>query len=146
MKLSSATTVLLLASAAEAFAPTKLATRPASTARSLVVDPSPLHDIFSSISLADVGDAVDAVATQVAPAADAAGDVVDAAASQNGWFGFLTGPIESLLTIIHGGLVSVGIKENAWGITIIFMTLVIKGLTFPLTKTQLESTNKMQVG
>lgn len=146
MKLSSATTVLLLASAAEAFAPTKLAARPASTARSLVLDPSPLHDIFSSISLADVGDAVDAVATQVAPAADAAGDVVDAAASQNGWFGFLTEPIESLLTIIHGGLVSVGIKENAWGITIIFMTLVIKGLTFPLTKTQLESTNKMQVG
>mmetsp|Transcript_22913 Transcript_22913/g.56452 ORF Transcript_22913/g.56452 Transcript_22913/m.56452 type:complete len:428 (+) Transcript_22913:86-1369(+) len=148
MKLSSVTKILLLAHVAEAFAPAKLASRP-TTARALAVDPSHLHDIFSSISLADVGDAVggavDAVATAAAPAADVAVDAADAAAqSQNGWFGFLTTPIENLLQIIHGLLVSVGITENAWGITIISMTLVIKLLTFPLTKTQLESTNKMQ--
>jgi len=76
------------------------------------------------------------VVTDVAPAADAA--------SQNGWFGFLTGPTEGLLQIIHNVLVGVGVNENAWGITIIAITLFIKLLTFPLTKTQLESTNKMQ--
>lgn len=143
MKLSSASKLLLLAYVAEAFAPAKLATRPSTMARSLAVEP--LQDIFSSISLSDVGDAVDAastaaadVVTDVAPAADAA--------SQNGWFGFLTGPTEGLLQIIHNVLVGVGVNENAWGITIIAITLFIKLLTFPLTKTQLESTNKMQVG
>ncbi|CAJ1909269.1 unnamed protein product [Cylindrotheca closterium] len=137
MKLSSVSTLLLLASAAEAFAPTKLASRPTTTttARSLMVDPTPLQDIFSSISLADAADAV----------ADVGGAAADAAAqSSNGWFGFLTGPIKGLLEVIHTGLVNVGVKENAWGITIISMTLIIKALTFPLTKTQLESTNKMQ--
>ena len=139
MKLSSATKLLLLAYVAEAFAPAKLATRPATTARSLVVDPYSLQDIFSSISLADV-DSFASAATDVAtPAADAA------AQSGNGWFGFLTGPIEGLLQVIHDLLVGVGVKDNAWGITIIFITLLIKVVTFPLTKTQLESTNKMQV-
>jgi len=145
MKLSSATKLLLLAYVAEAFAPSKLASRP-TTVRSLVVDPSHLQDIFSSISLSDAADAVSAVAADaasaVAPAADAAGDV--AAASSNGWFGFLTGPIENLIEIIHSSLVNVGVDKNAWGITIFAVTLTIKLLTFPLTKTQLESTNKMQ--
>merc|ERR1719253_2171201 len=67
----------------------------------------------------------------------------DAANNNGGWFGFLTLPIESLLQILHGGLKSVGVP-NAWGTSIIVMTLVIKALTFPLTKGQLESTNKMQ--
>ena len=74
---------------------------------------------------------------------------VDAAAAVatgdgNGWFGFLTVPIEGLLKIIHQSLSSAGVSE-AWGLSIIAMTVLIKALTFPLTKTQLESTNKMQV-
>lgn len=74
-----------------------------------------------------------------------AGAVVDEAAkSDNGWFGFLTTPIELLLQAIHAALVSVGLSADAWGVTIIAMTLLIKLGTFPLTKTQLESTNKMQ--
>lgn len=98
-------------------------------------------------------DAVSAVAPDAAvsavadTAADAAADTTYAAASTSttGPFGFLTLPIESLLQIIHSILVAVGLSSNSWGISIIFMTLTIKLLTFPLTKTQLESTNKMQV-
>ena len=108
-----------------------------------------LHQFFSSLTLADMD--VDAMssALDAAPitsggdtaAVDAA---ADAANNNGGWFGFLTLPIESLLQILHGGLKSVGVP-NAWGTSIIVMTLVIKALTFPLTKGQLESTNKMQV-
>ena len=107
-----------------------------------------LHQFFSSLTLADMD--VDAMSSALDAAPITGGDtaVVDAAAdaanNNGGWFGFLTLPIESLLQILHGGLKSVGVP-NAWGTSIIVMTLVIKLLTFPLTKGQLESTNKMQV-
>jgi YidC/Oxa1 family membrane protein insertase len=113
--------------------------------RSFAVDPHIFHEIphqmrtiqdaFSTISLSDAMDA----------AADAGAVVDEAAKSDNGWFGFLTAPIEFLLQAIHSVLVSVGLSADAWGVTIIAMTLLIKIGTYPLTKTQLESTNKMQV-
>lgn len=146
----------LVSSVADAFAPPTSIFRP--TSKLSAVDPSTLHDLpqhvdslhhfFSSITLADLD--VDAVSSAAAPVVDAAPDAAmaaDAAAAagqQNGWFGFLTLPIESLLKFIHVALVSMGIT-NAWGVSIISMTVVIKALTFPLTKSQLESTNKMQV-
>jgi YidC/Oxa1 family membrane protein insertase len=154
--------VVAAVGATSAFAPAKFATRP-QTARSFGVEPSMFHDLpnhvqslqdaFSTISVSDaMGATADAFqATSDAAASTAAGAVeattdaaVDAAANQNGGFGFLTGPISSLLTIIHSGIVAVGGSANAWGVSIIVLTLLIKLLTFPLTKTQLESTNKMQ--
>jgi len=112
------------------------------TARSLGVDPnafghisqqiSELKEAFPTLSLADAADAaVDAVAS--APPTD-----------DNGWFGFLATPIEALLQGIHSGFVGVGLESNSWGWSILFVTVVIKALTYPLTKSQLESTNKMQ--
>jgi YidC/Oxa1 family membrane protein insertase len=146
--------------AASAFAPAKFATR-TQTARSFGVDPSMFHDLphhvqslqdaFSTLSLSDAMGATadtfqatsDAAASTASAAVEATADA--AAADTNGGFGFLTGPITSLLQIIHSGIVSIGGSANAWGISIIILTLLIKALTFPLTKTQLESTNKMQV-
>lgn len=148
MKLGQASKLLLLASVCDAFAPAKLGARP-NTARSLGIDHSSLQDLphhvqslqeaFSTVSLSDAFDSIPEPAAVV----DAAAEVAEKG-SGNGWFGFLTGPIESLLQIIHSMLVGVGI-DNTWGVSIIVMTLVIKLATFPLTKTQLESTNKMQV-
>ncbi|KAL7521640.1 hypothetical protein ACHAWX_006313 [Stephanocyclus meneghinianus] len=122
-------------------APTKLS--------ATTFDLSSLHDMsphvdavnhfFSSIMLSDGG--IDASSLVVTPAAT---DAVVAADADNGWFGFLTGPIEGLLKLIHVGLTSMGLSADAWGVSIIVMTIVIKVLTFPLTKSQLESTNKMQ--
>jgi YidC/Oxa1 family membrane protein insertase len=138
---------------ASAFAPAKFATRP-QTARSFGVDPSMFHDLpnhvqslqdaFSTLSLSDAMEAT-ADALQATPFPAAAGDAAVAAADTNGGFGFLTGPITGLLQIIHGGIVGIAGSANAWGISIIVLTLLIKAITFPLTKTQLESTNKMQV-
>ena len=139
-----------------AFAPSPGLARPHSstssaTARSMAVDPSAfafadmshqvsaIQDAVSSLLVSDAGlvDAVD----NVAGATDAAA----AAGTDNGWFGFLAGPIEFLLQVIHKALVGVGMPANAWGISIVAMTVVIKILTYPLTKSQLESTSKMQV-
>jgi len=154
---SQALLLALAAPMAAAFAP-PMSFRPST--KILAVDPSSLHDLpqhidslqnfFSSITLADLD--TDAVASAVpsiveripldAPPAEA----VDAAAaaSGNGWFGFLAMPIEQLLMGIHGAISSAGMSQNSWGISIILMTATIKALTFPLTKSQLESTNKMQ--
>jgi len=81
--------------------------------------------------------AVSAAAVEAAPAAAAA-------TTDNGWFGFLEGPIEFILQGIHSGLMGVGMSENSWGLTIVAMTTMIKIFTYPLTAQQLESTSKMQ--
>ena len=122
----------------------------------VIVDPSSLlqhvdsslHHVLSSLTLADLDS--DAIADAAAIAASSGGSaaaIAPAAAADagNGWFGFLTLPIEFLLQLIHSTLSNVGLSSNAWGVSIIGMTVVIKLLTFPLTKSQLESTNKMQV-
>ncbi|KAK1748647.1 YidC/OXA1 family membrane protein insertase [Skeletonema marinoi] len=143
---------------ASAFAPP---TTFRSTTQLSAIDPSAIHDLsqhsavaadsinhfFSSMLISDLDvDAVNSAAATIpldaAPgAADAAAAV--AKADDNGWFGFLTLPIEGLLKLIHASLASTGMTE-AWGLSIIAMTVMIKLLTFPLTKGQLESTNKMQ--
>jgi membrane protein insertase Oxa1/YidC/SpoIIIJ len=82
----------------------------------------------------------DAAARAVAESPAAA-----AADGGNGWLGFLTLPIEYSLQAIHGALATSAIGTNAWGVSIIVMTVVIKAATYPLTRSQLESTNKMQV-
>ena len=106
---------------------------------------SALQDAVSSLLVSDAG-LVDAVTSgavdNVAGATDAA---AAAAGTDNGWFGFFAGPIEFLLQTIHKTLVAVGMPANAWGVSIVAVTVVIKILTYPLTKSQLESTSKMQV-
>ena len=101
----------------------------------------------SSIALADLD--ADAIADAAAIAASSSSVVAPTTTAVadpgNGWFGFLTLPIEYLLQLIHSALATMGVSSNAWGVSIIAMTVVIKGLTFPLTRSQLESTNKMQV-
>jgi len=101
---------------------------------SFVTPPPSSLESLTSILLSD--EAVSAVVTDPA--------VQDAASQDNGWFGFLTGPIEFLLQVIHQIFNSVGLDANSWGLSIIAMTIVIKLVTYPLTKQQLESTTKMQ--
>lgn len=141
------------------FAPAAFTKTPI-TQRPAIVDPSIFADahqhidtaasFFSSLNIADASDLVDAaiapavtdaVATNGAAAADAVAATADPG---NGWFGFLEGPIENLLQIIHTTLVGLGMSADAWGVTIIAMTSMIKLATYPLTASQLKSTTKMQ--
>lgn len=105
--------------------------------------PAVSDNVVSAVTENVVPEVTKAVSTAAAAAAPAA-DVVAETTKDNGWFGFLEGPIEFLLTGIHGALVSMGMSENAWGVSIIAMTTLIKLVTYPLNKNQLESTNKMQ--
>jgi YidC/Oxa1 family membrane protein insertase len=112
------------------------------TARSFGLDPSVFHDLPQQMSLLQDAFSSISVADAVATTADVAQDV--AAESDSGWFGFLTIPIKLLLQTIHSLLLTVGLNTNSWGVAIVLLTILIKVVTFPLTKTQLESTNKMQ--
>mmetsp|Transcript_19065 Transcript_19065/g.43605 ORF Transcript_19065/g.43605 Transcript_19065/m.43605 type:complete len:433 (-) Transcript_19065:325-1623(-) len=106
-----------------------------------------LSDVMSTFSIADLdAAAVASGAVEITQAVDPTGAAVEVAdtASKNGWFGFLTGPTMAFLELIHTGLNAVGLDSNSWGVSIIALTLSIKLLTFPLTKAQLESTQKMQ--
>lgn len=140
MRIPTLCLLTLAYSSVEGFVPSgrpspAIATLPSSKSRlAFGVDPSnfgdlsqhvsTLQDAFSSISIAD--------------------EVVEEVTKDNGWFGFLTLPIESFLQFLHTVLVAAGMNANTWGISIIALTTIIKVATFPLTKTQLESTNKMQ--
>ncbi|KAL3827100.1 hypothetical protein ACHAXA_002335 [Cyclostephanos tholiformis] len=146
---------------AAAFAPPassstrRLGLLPFSTSKlsAMIVDPSSLlcdftHSVDSihnvvlpSMTLADLDSDAIADAAAIASSSAVASPPPDAG---NGWFGFLTLPIEFILQLIHSSLAGVGLSSNAWGVSIIVMTIVIKALTFPLTRSQLESTNKMQ--
>jgi len=107
-----------------------------------------MQHVFPSVVLS--ADDLDAVSGAAAAVTDAVSNVdpteavTEVAKNDNGWFGFLAGPIEGLLQIIHGGLVASGMSADSWGVSITVMTVLIKLLTYPLTKTQLESTTKMQ--
>jgi YidC/Oxa1 family membrane protein insertase len=78
------------------------------------------------------------------PPDSAASTVAEAAAEDPGWFDLVVvKPFETAILALHGALQGAGV-EGAFGISIILFTLGLKLLTFPLTKTQIESTSKMQ--
>lgn len=105
------------------------------------------HDAISTLTIADLDPTgIIDIAQSADPTGGAVGEIAADAAnsSKNGWFGFLTGPTMAFLQLIHTGLMSIGLDSNSWGVSIIILTITIKLLTFPLTKSQLESTQKMQ--
>lgn len=154
--LSTIISCLILTQNAQAFAPAKWSnqrlgqSKPAwntrsssssNTQRQVYLDSSVFHDAHVQL------DHLASILTSASPSlvlSDAADATTQVAKDDNGWFGFLEGPIEFLLKGIHATLVGMGMNEDAWGVTIIAMTTLIKLATYPLTKSQLESTNKMQ--
>jgi membrane protein insertase Oxa1/YidC/SpoIIIJ len=134
--------IALLLTSSEAFTPSVRSIAgirhqsSSTTSRSFGIEPMVFHDslvsignTFSSLTIADAEPVVDAAA--------------EVAQANNGWFGFLTGPIYAILDFLHSLVAGTG-TANSWGISIIALTVLIKVVTFPLTKTQLDSTNKMQ--
>ena len=111
------------------------------TSLRMTFDPSNMNDLQDSFSsmLVAADAAINALPLDTTVPAAAAAD------PGNGWFGFLAGPIEDVICSIHSALNGIGLSSNSWGASIIILIFLIKGLTFPLTKAQLESTSKMQV-
>lgn len=55
-----------------------------------------------------------------------------------GWLWFIASPLHSLLTFIQS-------MVSNWGLAIVIMTMVIRGLMYPLTKAQYTSMAKMRI-
>ena len=62
---------------------------------------------------------------------------------KGGWFDSFVNFIEGSIKACDGGLMQLT-GQKSYGISIVLFTLVLKGLTYPLTKAQLTSTTKMQ--
>lgn len=74
--------------------------------------------------------------------ADAAQDVVTGSKS-GGFFGPIAALFENVLKVLDSGLSGLHIPYS-YGFAIILLTIIVKVLTFPLTKKQVESTTAMQ--
>jgi len=62
---------------------------------------------------------------------------------KGGWLGPITDALEAVLTGIDGGLEKLGVPYS-YGFAILFLTLLVKAVTFPLTKKQVEGSIQMQ--
>merc|ERR1711871_633462 len=86
------------------------------------------HDFLQSLNLADGG--VIATPEQYG----------NKAVDKTGLIGFIATYIEQAIDLFHNTLPG----KETYGFSIIIFTCLIKALTLPLTKTQLESTTRMQ--
>ncbi|KAF3453883.1 hypothetical protein FNV43_RR04324 [Rhamnella rubrinervis] len=108
-----------------------------------VVDFNAISSRFEGLlyTLADAAVAVDSASNG---AASSSTDAAAAAAQKNGgWFGFISEAMEFVLKILKDGLSAVHVPY-AYGFAIILLTVIVKVVTFPLTKQQVESTLAMQ--
>lgn len=87
--------------------------------------------LYAMMALADVDPAA---------VADAA---ADASAKKSGFMSFFADSFESFLKAIDAGLDGMGVPYS-YGWSIIVITLLVKGATYPLSKKQVESTLSMQ--
>ena len=90
--------------------------------------------------LAQLADAAEAVGGEDAAAAAAAAQLV---ANKSGFLGGIANVLESTLEGIDGVLAAVHVPYS-YGFSIIALTLLVKVVTFPLSKKQIESTTAMQ--
>ncbi|CAL9103767.1 unnamed protein product [Musa acuminata var. zebrina] len=86
-------------------------------------------------TLADAAVATDATA--------AAPDASTAVQKNGGWFGFISDAMEVVLKVLKDGLTAIHVPYS-YGFAIILLTIIVKVLTLPLTKKQVESTLAMQ--
>lgn len=101
----------------------------------------------------NAGDAAKSIASTAGEAAQNAASTAGAAAGtaseavvqskKTGLWGNFVGLVESAIVSLHGVLEGAGVP-GAYGFSIIFFTVIVKALTFPLNKKQMESTMRMQ--
>jgi YidC/Oxa1 family membrane protein insertase len=106
-----------------------------------------LYDLASSAAAVagNASSSGSSTTAAAAAAADAAAAATTAASggSDTSWFGPLTNSLEAVLKQIQGVLVKLGVPYS-YGYSIILLTVLVKIVTFPLTKTQVESAMAVQ--
>ncbi|KAK3023280.1 hypothetical protein RJ639_044251 [Escallonia herrerae] len=105
----------------------------------------PLHSV-DSIDFGAIASRAESLLYTLADAADpaAGGAAADSTVQKSGgWFGFISDAMEVVLKVLKDGLSAVHVPYS-YGFAIILLTVLVKVVTFPLTKQQVESTLAMQ--
>ncbi|KAE9463528.1 hypothetical protein C3L33_04569, partial [Rhododendron williamsianum] len=107
--------------------------------------PYPLLRLFSDFSaIVSRAEGLLYTLADAAVAVDPAASTDPAAAQKNGgWFSFIADGMEVVLKVLKDGLTAVHVPY-AYGFAIILITVIVKLVTFPLTKQQVESSLAMQ--
>ncbi|KAM7496566.1 hypothetical protein LguiA_020980 [Lonicera macranthoides] len=114
-------------------------------------DLPPIHSFDSSFDLSAIVSRTESLLYTLADAATVAVDSAGAASGSadstvqksGGWFGFISDAMEVVLKVLKDGLSTVHVPY-AYGFAIILLTVIVKAITYPLTKQQVESTLAMQ--
>ena len=96
--------------------------------------------VFDALHGGGIGGSAAFAAAAAAPAVTAASEVVE---KKSDWLSPLSNSLESLLKLLDNGLEAVHVPYS-YGFAIILLTVIVKLVTFPLTKTSVESTTAMQ--
>ncbi|KAK3033949.1 hypothetical protein RJ639_034113 [Escallonia herrerae] len=108
----------------------------------------PLHSV-DSIDFGSIASRAESLLYTLADAVVAADPAAGGAAADatvqksGGWFGFISDAMEVVLKVLKDGLSAVHVPYS-YGFAIILLTVLVKVVTFPLTKQQVESTLAMQ--
>lgn len=104
----------------------------------------PISSIDHSVDLNEAFTKAESLLYTLADAAvSAAPDAAAPVEKNGGWFGFISDAMEVVLKVLKGGLATLHVPYS-YGFAIILLTVLVKVVTYPLTKQQVESTLAMQ--
>lgn len=104
----------------------------------------PISSIDYSVDLNEVFTKAESLLYTLADAAvSAAPDAAAPVEKNGGWFGFISDAMEVVLKVLKDGLATLHVPYS-YGFAIILLTVLVKVVTYPLTKQQVESTLAMQ--
>ncbi|CAL9134925.1 unnamed protein product [Musa textilis] len=106
-------------------------------------DIPPVHGADSLAHLHGIVSRVESLLFTLADATAPATDASTVVQKNGGWFGFISDAMEVVLKVLEDVLTAIHVPY-AYGFAIILLTVIVKVLTFPLTKQQVESTLAMQ--
>lgn len=104
----------------------------------------PISSIDHSVDLNEAFTKAESLLYTLADAAvSAAPDAAAPVEKNGGWFGFISDAMEVVLKVLKDGLATLHVPYS-YGFAIILLTVLVKVVTYPLTKQQVESTLAMQ--
>ncbi|URE36014.1 Inner membrane protein albino3 [Musa troglodytarum] len=106
-------------------------------------DIPPVHGADSLAHLHGIVSRVESLLFTLADATAPTTDASTVVQKNGGWFGFISDAMEVVLKVLKDVLTAIHVPY-AYGFAIILLTVIVKVLTFPLTKQQVESTLAMQ--
>ncbi|RRT70856.1 hypothetical protein B296_00036126 [Ensete ventricosum] len=122
------------------YRPRKMGTR----VRMSFQDIPPIHDADSLAHLHGIVSRVESLLYTIADATAPATDASTAVQKNGGWLGFISDAMEVVLKVLKDVLTAIHVPY-AYGLAIILLTVIVKVLTFPLTKQQVNNCTPAEI-